>query len=100
MSKIKPQVGDVVEIPLSSGGVAYGRVLKDAGIAIYKETAKSKPPIGSRDYQFVVGVYNDELKKLSIVDHDPSNSPNEDWPPPRYITDVINGSKRIYYQGK
>jgi hypothetical protein len=50
-------VGDVVEIALPSGRHAYGRVLRDASIAIYGmvATEPSVPPVGTRDYLLTVG---------------------------------------------
>lgn len=61
MSRSGPQVGDVIQVALSTGRYAYGRVLRDASVAFYSETTAEPglPPIGSRDYQFVVGVYDD-----------------------------------------
>lgn len=99
--KVKPKVGDVVEILLPRGGVAWGRVLRDASIAVYRsEAGAHSPPTGSRDYQFVVGIYDDALKTLPVVGKDPSASPEEDWPPPYCVTDKITGSKRIYHHGE
>jgi hypothetical protein len=38
MSSRKPQVGDVIQLTLPGGRYAYGRVLRDAGVAFYSET--------------------------------------------------------------
>jgi hypothetical protein len=102
MSKsAKPRVGDVVAIALPSGGRAYARVLRDASIAVYRGgTDASGPPIGSRDYQFVVGIYEDTLRKLPVVGRDPSANEAEDWPPPHRITSRVPGPPRIYHRGE
>jgi hypothetical protein len=103
MSRRKPQVGDVIQLTLPSGRYAYGRVLRDASVAFYSETTAEPglPPLGSRDYQFVVGVYDDVLTSagVAVVGHDPSQAPEDDWPPPNSIRDPISGAMRIYHHG-
>jgi hypothetical protein len=103
VSRRKPKVGDVVQIRLPSDCYAYGRVLRDASVAFYRETTvePGQPPIGSRDYQFVVGVYDDVLKsnEVPVVGHDPSASPDDDWPPPNCVRDPISGATKIYHRG-
>lgn len=103
MSTRKLQVGDVIQLTLSSGRYAYGRVLRDASVAFYSETTAEPglPPIGSRDYQFIVGVYYDALtsESVSVVGHDPSQTPEDNWPPPYCICDPISGVMRIYHHG-
>jgi Immunity protein 26 len=102
MTGPRPAVGDVVEIALPDGTFAYGRVLKDACVAFYRErsTAGQQPPIGSRDFEFIVGVYDDALRRWSVVGHDPSATDDENWPPPFQIEDVISGEHRIYERGE
>lgn len=96
MNRHKPQVGDVIQLTLPSGRYAYGRVLRDASVAFYRETTAQPgmPPIGSRNYQFVVGVYDDVLtsEDVSVVGHDPRQGPEDDWPPPNSISDPISGA--------
>jgi hypothetical protein len=103
VSRRKSKVGDVIQFRLPSGCYAYGRVLRDASIAFYRETTAKPglPPIGSRDYQFVVGVYTDVLNSedVSVVGHDPSQGPEDDWPPPYCIRDPISGAMKIYRHG-
>lgn len=103
MSRGKPKVGDVIQFTLPSGCYAYGRVLNDASVAFYKETTTEPglPPTGSRDYQFVVGVYADELnsEEVSVVGHDPSQGPEDDWPLPYRVRDPILGAMKIYHHG-
>ena len=50
----------MVRIALPYGRIAFGRVLRDASIAIYRGTwnGDDRPPIGSRDFVFVVGIYD------------------------------------------
>ena len=61
MNKIK--IGDVYAIPLPNGKYAFGRVLKDCCIAIYKQLSSECDNIPQDEsYQFVVGVYQDVLK--------------------------------------
>jgi hypothetical protein len=96
--RTRSRVGDIVEIPLRSGRRAYGRVLRDASIAVYE--GLEFPHTGSRDFQFVVGIYDDALRKLPVVGHDPSLSEDDDWPPPQRVTDKITGRSRLYVRGE
>lgn len=103
MGRRRVQVGDVVQISLPTGRFAYGRILRDAGLAVYRETTDEAgaPPTGSRDFQFVVGVYSDVpgSKACPVVDHDSVSAFDDDWPPPGCVEDVITGAMQIYYKG-
>src|SRR5439155_860643 len=81
---------------------AYGKVLKDASIAVYRQLSDepNKPPIGSRDYQFIVGIYKEDLANLKNVGVDRSKDEEDNWPPPSSIKDPLNGSWRIYHKGQ
>lgn len=60
-----------------------------------------QPPIGSRDFAFVVGVYEDVLRseEWPVVGQDPSRHPAEDWPPPYSVRDVLTNAVQIYERG-
>jgi hypothetical protein len=92
-----PKVGDVVQVALPNGEYAYGRVLRDAAVAFYRARSKepNQPPTGSREFQFVVRIYDSVLGKWPVVGSDPSRSSEEDWPPPASVTDPI--TKRLKY---
>ncbi len=100
----KVRVGDVFEIPLSSGTYAYGRVYRDASVGIYSRTSShpSEPPIGSKDFMFHVGMYQDILRdgELKIVGHDPFDFEESDWPPPYCVEDPITSKWSIYHRGE
>ena len=103
MSRCRPQVGDVIQVTLPTGRYAYGRILRDASVAFYGRTTAEPglPPIGSRDYQFVVGVYDDVPGSdgAPVVGHDPSQKPEDDWSPPQSVRDPISGAMSIYHHG-
>jgi hypothetical protein len=90
-------------VTLPTGRYAYGRVLRDASVAFYRTTTTEPglPPIGTRDYQFVVGVYDDVpgWDGAPVVGHDPSQGPEDDWPPPHSVRDPISGAMSIYHHG-
>jgi hypothetical protein len=94
-------VGDVVQVPLPDGTFAYGRVLEDAAVAFYaqRSTDPEQPPIGSRKYEFVVGVYYGSLRNWAVVGRDPGRDDDENWPPPAFIEDSISGGFQTYYKG-
>lgn len=104
MSHPAPEVGDVIQLALPNGRYACGRVLRDASVAFYRKTTAqpSLPPTGSRDYQFVVGVYADVLRSedVPIVGHDPSQAAEDDWPPPYCVRDPVSGTMKIYHHGR
>lgn len=58
------------------------------------------PPLGSRDFQFTVGVYQDSLASWAIVGRDESASEDDDWPPPHVVRDAITGRPAIYERGQ
>jgi len=104
MRRRRPRVGGVIQISLPDGRYAYGRVLRDPSMAFYRATTTEpgRPPIGSRDYQFVTGVDStvDRSDDCPVVGYDPSRDPDDDWPPPRCIRDVVSGKGvQLYYKG-
>ena len=103
MRRTQPAVGDVVQFSLPDGRYAYGRVLRDASVAFYRVTTREpgKPPIGSCDYQFVVGVYADVLrsKEVPIVGRDPSTDVDDEWPPPYSVHHPLTGRTDRYERG-
>ncbi len=50
---------------LGNGTYAYARVLRDASIAVYRSTGRTReePPIGQREFLFTVGIYEDIPRK-------------------------------------
>ena len=101
MARRRPKVGDVIQFELPDGTFAYGRVLRDASVAFYRRRSDEprRPPLGERDFEFVVGVYDDVVRAHPVVGRDPSADDDEDWPPPSWIVDSINGTFSIYSRG-
>ncbi|EIW19430.1 MULTISPECIES: Imm26 family immunity protein [Pelosinus] len=97
------KLGDVYAIPLSDGKYGFGRIFKDASIAIYKHIGDSIENLPQKEeYQFIVGVYEDVLKSGNwlIVDNRPFADEEEAWPPPACIIDKISGEYSIYHKGE
>jgi hypothetical protein len=103
-NKIKVKIGDVFEIPLPNGKYAYGRVYDDAGVGIYNEVSDvaKTPPIGSRNFMFNVGLYEDILKfgEWEIIGKDLFVEGESTFPPPEYVKDAISGELSIYHMGE
>jgi immunity protein 26 of polymorphic toxin system len=95
---------DVFQIALPNGKYAYGRVYRDASVGIYKQLSDdpNTPPIGSRDFMFFVGMYEDILTsgKVPIVGRDRFENEEAAWPPPYSVKDSITGAYRLYHKGK
>jgi len=100
----RPKLGSVVQFSLPNGRYAYGRVLNDAAVAFYSVTTDGpgEPPIGSREYQFVVGVDDRTLRgdAVSVVGFDPGVDEADDWPPPQAIWDPLTGAPKLYVRGE
>jgi hypothetical protein len=95
-------VGDVLRIDLPDGEVAHGRVLRDSSLAVYRGVRRTEeaPPVGRRDYQFVVGIYEDGLRQLPVVGQDPPRDEADSWPPPYSVTDPVTGRRSVYERGQ
>ena len=98
------KVGDVFQIPLPDGRFAYARVYRDASIGVYREVSETpnNPPIGSRDFLFIVGMYKDVPKTNNWpkVGKDSFSTPESEWPPPMFVKDVMSGRYQIYHKGE
>ena len=104
MAKRKAVPGDVCELALGDGRFAYGRVLREASIAVYRSTTETSnaPPLGERDFLFTVRVYDDVpgSAECPVVGQDPFDDEDQARPPPYKVVDPINGRIRIYYRGE
>jgi len=102
--KVSFKPGDVFQIRLPDGRYAYGRVYRDASVGIYRQITNepNNPPIGSRDFMFYVGMYEDVLTSglCPVVGHDAFEPPESEWPPPYYVKDMLSGAYRIYHKGQ
>jgi len=103
LNRKKIKVGDIYQIPLTDKKYAYGRIFKDACIAIYKElSSKPNEVPANENYQFTIGIYEDALRsgRWKIVEHRPFKSEDESWPPPMYALDKKTGKYSIYHKGE
>lgn len=102
--RIKVKIGDVFQISLPNGKYAYGRTFRDAGAGFYKEITDEpgKPPIGSRNYMFIIAFQDDVVEKgeCPIVGYDPFENEEEAWAPPTYVYDGLFKVYRIYHKGE
>src|SRR5262245_60254316 len=100
--KIKFKVGDVFQITLPDGQYAYGRVYRDASVGIYNHISgrPHEPPIGSRDFMFFVGMYEDILSsgQCPIIGYDGFETKDSEWPPRYFIKDQITGRYSVYHK--
>ena len=88
-------------MPLPDGRFAYGRVYRDATVCFYRRGSVTPglPPIGSRDFAFCVGVYDDVVASWERVGSDPFDSHELAWPPASSIQDPITGRWSVYERG-
>ena len=97
----KPKPGLVVQVPLPDGRFAYGRIYRDATVCFYRQASRTpgQPPIGSRDFAFCIGVYDDVVARWERVGADPFDSDDTAWPPAKSIQDPITGRWSVYEHG-
>ena len=95
-------LGDVIQLKLPSGRYAYGRVYRDASVAFYRlqTDEPAEPPVGSRDFAFVVGVHDSVMSRVVVVAVDPFLPGEDEWPPPFSIRDPISGGWSLYHHGE
>ncbi len=101
--KVKPKLGDVVQIPLPNGLYAFGRIFNDAGLGIYKEVSEgSGTAPQSEEYRFIVGFNGGAVESgdWPIIENRPFPDEHSAWPPPSYIRDTISGKYEIYHKGQ
>jgi hypothetical protein len=96
------KVGSLYGIPLPNGKFAFGRIMRDAGIAIYSHIGVDINDIPTnKEYQFVVGIYKTDINKdLIYIKNIPFEREELEWPPPSYIYDVVSGKYEIYHKGE
>jgi hypothetical protein len=103
-SKGNRRPGAVCQFALGGGRFAYGRLYRDASVAICATVTPEpgRPPIGARDFLFTVGIYEDVpgSSECPIVGLDPFAPGEHEWPPPHKIVDPISGASRIYHRGE
>jgi hypothetical protein len=78
-------------------------MLNGASVAFYREftSGGGMPPLGSRDFQFIVGVNSNVVRsdEVPIVGYDPGQSEDDDWAPTGSIQDPITGAMKTYNRG-
>ena len=99
-----PVPGAVIQTELPNGRFAYRRVYRDTNLAIYDHTTDEpgRPPIGSRDFRFIVDIHEPlfDSPLVKVFDRDDFGCLEEAWPPPARVRDVMNGTYSIYEYGK
>lgn len=96
------KVGNLYGISLPNGKFAFGRIMRDAGIAIYNHIGNdiTDLPINEQ-YQFIVGIYKPDINNdLIFIKNIPFENEEQEWPPPSYIHNMVSGEYEIYYKGE
>lgn len=96
------KVGNMYGITLPNGKFAFGRIMRDAGIAVYSHIGNDITDLPITDeYQFIVGIYKTDINKdLIYIKNIPFETEENEWPPPCYIHDIISDKYEIYYKGE
>lgn len=97
------KIGDLYAIELPNGKYAFGRVMKDAGLGIYKKIGNSKNDLPNlEEYIFIISVFDYVYKETewNHIKNIPFENEEDSWPPKRSVYDVISKSYSIYYKGE
>jgi len=106
MAKTKYGIGDIVMIPIGDCLFVFGRLLRDASIAIYNFASKEAvdlSQLASKGVLFDAGVFDTNIAngQWKIIGNIPFDNDDESWPSPQYIRDIINPNKySIYCKGE
>ena len=106
MTKKTYNVGDVVLVPIDDSFFAFGRLMNDVSIAIYNLTSHTSIDVRDlvgKDVLFDAGVFDTNIVngEWKIIGSIPFNTPDESWPTPKYIRDVVKpGHYSVYYKGE
>ncbi len=91
------KIGDVYAIPLPDGTYAFGRVLLESSVALYKHRGKNINDLPqTEDYEFVVGCYKDCFKEWTFIENRPFDSEDEARPPLYQMKDIGTENYKIY----
>ncbi|RHH66522.1 MULTISPECIES: Imm26 family immunity protein [Vagococcus] len=101
--KKRKNIGDVYAIELPNGKYAFGRVMRESGLAVYKEIGNSIDDLPSiEEYMFIISVFDYVFKESewNFITNIPFENEEESWPPKRSVYDMISKSYSIYYKGE
>lgn len=92
---IRPKMGDVFEIPLPDGKVAYCRLYKDVCVGVFNLISANSELLATvrgNEIAFFSHVFTHAMKDGSWkkIGNIPFSSEDEAWPPPQYRQDIIN----------
>lgn len=97
------KIGDIYAIELPNGKYAFGRIMKESGLALYKEMGDSVSNFPeTEEYMFIISVYDyvfKESKWIYICNKSFENEADS-WPPKRSVYDIIANSYSVYYKGE
>ena len=103
--RVRPKPGDVFAIPITGGRYVFGRYLRDCGLAIYdyiSEKIIAIEELKEVPIRFFGEIFTNALEsgEWPRIGHIPSETPNEDWKPPRVIEDILKpGTYSFIYKG-
>jgi hypothetical protein len=99
VNRDRDRPGTILRFDLPDGRVAYGRVLEEGVIAVYRGIfGRTDPvPVGSRDYAFITGLDDGDMRRLEIVGMDPAMAPDDDIAPPSAIPPRLPTDRWIIY---
>lgn len=103
MKKQRVRPGHILEIPLPNGLCAYGKVYRDDSIGVYDLVTSTRPQLPiSVPFRFHVFTYIRLLNsgKWPRIGREGFSTPEDGWPPPASVYDLISGGWSIYHLGE
>jgi hypothetical protein len=101
----KGRPGDVIAIPLTAAGYAYGKLFADYGLGVYDLLTASIADceeVTHQKFWFFCHIFHNAIKSgmWPIIGHEPFSDEESSWTPPMFHQDVISGEYEIRHKGE
>jgi len=99
----KPKVGDVYSIKLPNDRYAFGRVMHDSALQIFKKISDiaDQAQIDYKEIWFTVAVYKKVFRdsRIKMIGSRNFETDEDAWPPKTYVYNPISGTYSVYNKG-
>ncbi|HJX26865.1 MAG TPA: Imm26 family immunity protein [Thermoanaerobaculia bacterium] len=103
MKKQRVRPGHILEIPLPNGLFAYGKVHREDSIGVYDLVTSTRPQLPILvPFRFHVFTHIALLNsgKWPRIGREGFSTPEDEWPPPASVYDLISGGWSVYHHGE
>ena len=98
---MKRIVGNIGALPLPDGKYAFGRILAHSNVEFYRHLGKSENDLPEdTDIWFTVCCHRSFFRHMKLVGKRSFANDDEQYPPAKYIYDVIGKGYSLYSRGQ